>query len=95
MNLRAISLRSTYQTHSGRIDAVTAQMIVLDNGSAFRVSPNAEVTVDGRSAQVLDLRRGMTVTVRTPPQRNEVWTVEARSAACRFRPASRCVPGKP
>jgi hypothetical protein len=77
-NNRAIAIRATYRVASGRIEAVTASVIVLNNGESFRFSPNVGVTIDGRDARIADLRAGMAATLRINPQSNVVWAVEAR-----------------
>jgi hypothetical protein len=78
---RALAVRATYRTASGRIEAVTASLLVLADGRSLRFAPSVEVTVDGREARVGDLRAGMAASLRVNPDTNEVWAVEARRAS--------------
>jgi hypothetical protein len=78
---RAVAIRATYRTASGRVEAVTASLLVLEDGRSFRFASSVEVTVDGREVRVGDLRAGMAGSLRLNPETNEVWAVEARQAA--------------
>jgi hypothetical protein len=78
---RAIAIRATYRVVSGRIEALTARLVVLEGGDAYRFAPDVDVRIDGRPGEISDLRPGMTVALRLNPQTNEVWGVEARRTA--------------
>ncbi len=77
---RAIAIRATYRLVSGRIEVLTARLVVLEGGSAYRFAPEVEVRIDGRPGGISDLRPGMTVVLRLNPQTKEVWGIEARRA---------------
>jgi len=78
---RAIAIRATYRVVSGRIEVLTARLVVLEDGDTYRFAPAVDVRIDGRPAEVSDLRPGMTVALRLNPQTKEVWGIEARRTA--------------
>lgn len=78
---RALAIRATYRLVFGRIEVLTARLVVLEGGDAYRFAPEVDVRIDGRPAKPSDLRPGMTATLRLNPQTNEVWGIEVQRTA--------------
>ncbi len=75
---RAILIRVSVREVTGRIDAVTSRVIILEDGQTFGLSSEVRVLLDGREVAREQLQRGMEVTLQLNPQTNEVVEVSAQ-----------------
>ena len=75
---RAILIRVSVREVTGRIDAVTSRVIILEDGQTFGLGSEVRVLIDGRETAREQLQRGMEVTLQLNPQTNEVVEVSAR-----------------
>ena len=85
---RAIVVRATTRELAGRIEAVSGRTIVLAGGPTLTLSDDAEVTLDGRTVALSDLRPGMDVRIRLNPQTNAAEEVTAKTVGVQPPPSA-------
>lgn len=84
---RAIVVRATTRELTGRIEAISGRAIKLVGGVTLTLSDDAEVTLDGRTVALSDLRPGMDVRIRLNPQTNAAEEVTAKAAGVQPPPS--------
>lgn len=78
---RAILVRVSVRTVTGRIDAITSRSIALSDGQVFTFADGVRFIVNRQEATREQLRAGMEVRLRLNPQTNQVLVVQTRTPA--------------
>jgi len=78
---RAILVRVSVRTVTGRIDAITSRSIALSDGQVFTFADGVRFIVNGQEATREQLRVGMEVRLRLNPQTSQVLVVQTRVPA--------------
>jgi hypothetical protein len=71
----AQSIQATYSEVTGQIAALTSNVIVLQNGNSYRLSPSVQVVQNGSVVGTNALQVGQFVMLRINPQNNDVWGI--------------------
>ncbi|MDP2857301.1 MAG: copper amine oxidase N-terminal domain-containing protein [Bacillota bacterium] len=77
---RAILVRVSVRTVSGRIDAITSRSIALSDGQVFTFADGVRFIVNGQEATREQLRVGMEVVLRLNPQTSQVLVAQTRAS---------------
>jgi hypothetical protein len=76
---RAILVRVSVRTVTGRIDAITNRSIALSDGQVFTFADGVRFIVNGQEATREQLRAGMEVVLRLNPQTSQVLVAQTRA----------------
>lgn len=71
----AQSIQASYAEVTGQIAALTSNVIVLQNGNSYRLSPSVQVVQNGSVVGTNALQVGQFVRLRINPQTNDVWEI--------------------
>jgi hypothetical protein len=77
---RAILVRVSVRTVSGRIDAITSRSLALSDGQVFTFADGVRVVVNNQEATREQLRVGMEVRLHLNPQTSQVLVVQASAS---------------
>jgi hypothetical protein len=89
---RAILVRVSVRSASGRIDAITSRSLALSDGQIFTFADDVRVIVNGQEVPREQLRVGMDVTLQLNPQTSQVLVVQATASVAQPpRPPARGV----
>lgn len=77
---RAILVRLSVRTVSGRIDAVTSRSLALSDGQVFTFADGVRVIINNQEATREQLRVGMEVRLHLNPQTSQVLVVQASAS---------------
>ena len=78
---RVLDIADFYSSDSGTLSAVSPLAVVLQNGKVVQPGRGSEITLNGTSVGLGDLRVGDFVTVRRNPETGEIRQISASRAA--------------